>query len=100
MSNTHPRVEYRELSKQQSLPDFSHSVKVKVDVMMGGEDGAQHLAGDEEVAKVAARIAAANRTGAGGVGRALIPRVTGVLDDDFALGGEQAGVARVAGRHY
>jgi hypothetical protein len=45
-------VEFRELSKQERLPDFAHSVKVKVEVVVRRQDRAEHFAGNEEMAKV------------------------------------------------
>ena len=60
----HPTVEFRELSKQERLPDSTHGVKVKVEVVVGGQNGPQHLTGHKEVAKIPARIPLAHRAGA------------------------------------
>src|ERR1035438_1952586 len=88
----HPVAKFRELSKQERLPHSAHSVKVKVDIVVGGQDRSQHFAGYKKVPKVTARIALAHRTGARGIQRPLIPRVARVLDNDLALGGERAGI--------
>jgi hypothetical protein len=60
-------MEFRELSKQERLPHSTHRVKVKVEVVMGGEDGPQHFAGHKKMAKVAAGISPAYGAGAGWV---------------------------------
>src|ERR1035437_2899510 len=59
----HPVAKLRELSKQERLPHSAHSVKVKVDVVVGGQHRSQHFAGHKEVAEVAAGIALAPGAG-------------------------------------
>jgi hypothetical protein len=36
-------MKLRERSKKQRLPDFAHPVNVKVEVVVGGQNGPQHL---------------------------------------------------------
>src|SRR6185437_12183667 len=75
------RTEFPEVPKTDSLADFGHDVKVKVDVMEGVQSGAENFVRDEKVAQIRTRIAAARRTFAIRVERARIFRVARLLDE-------------------
>src|SRR5579885_3568162 len=89
--------EFREVPKPDSLADLPHDVKVKVDVVVGGEDGGGELVRSEKMPEIRARVPAANGTRAGGIHRPLVVRVARVFDQHAALGSVKAGMARRAG---
>jgi hypothetical protein len=84
--------EFFKLSKRDSLSNLTHCVKVKVDIVVGGQDGGGNFSRSEKMSKVSARIAAADTAGAICVNGALIRDVARVLDEHTAFGGVQAGV--------
>jgi len=51
---------------------LAHYVKVKVDIVVGGEDGAGDFSRGEEVTKIGARVAAADGTSTPGINGLLI----------------------------
>jgi hypothetical protein len=57
MLRAHPVAKFRELSKQERLPHSAHSVKVKVDIVMGGQNRTKHFTRRKQVAKIASGIA-------------------------------------------
>src|ERR1700719_225167 len=82
------------LSKTDSLSDLPHYVKVKVDIVMGGEDGCGDFSGSEEMPKIGARVAAANRARALRIDRTLVFDVARVLDEHAPFASVQASMAR------
>src|SRR5271157_479009 len=92
--------EFIKLSKRDSLSNLTHCVKVKVDVVVGGQDGGGDLSGGEEMPQVSAGVAATHAARAIGVHGPLIRDVARVLDVHAAFAGVEAGVARGArGQH-
>src|SRR5258708_7273864 len=92
--------EFRQVPKLDSLADLPHDVKVKVDIVVGGEDGAGDFSRSEEVTKIGARVAAADGTTTPGINGLLVLGVTRVLDEYSAFAGVEASVTRVAsGEH-
>src|SRR4051812_50067794 len=80
-----------------TLPEIGHEVKVKAQVVEGGEHRRRELPRPHEVVEEGARDAAAGRTAALGSERPLVVLVAGVLDLDHSLageGGRSAGAAR------
>src|SRR5260370_16765828 len=88
------------MPKRDSLADLADYVKVKVDIVVGGENGAGDFSCSEEVTKIGARVAAADGTSTLGINGLLILGVTRVLDEHAAFAGVEAGVTRGAcGEH-
>src|SRR5690348_10817708 len=56
------RTEFPEVPKTDSLADFGHDVKVKVDVMEGVQSRAEDFVRHEKMPQIRARIAPARRT--------------------------------------
>jgi hypothetical protein len=75
-----------------------HDVKVKVDIMVGGEDGGAHFSCGKKMAKIRACVAAANAARAIRIDGALIFGVARILNEHTAFAGVEAGVARGARR--
>jgi len=90
---THSCRKFLQVSKPHSLSDLPHDVKVKVDIMVGGEDGASDFSGGEEMPKIRTSVAAANGTGTLRIDGALVVDVARVLDEHAPLAGVEAGVA-------
>src|SRR5260370_35435692 len=88
------------MPKRDSLADLAHYVKVKVDIVVGGEDGAGDFSRSEEVTKIGARVAAANGTSTPGINGLLILGVTRVLDEHAAFAGVEASMTRGAGGEH
>jgi hypothetical protein len=88
-------MKFRERSKQQRVPDFAHPVNVKVEVVLGGQNGPQHLPRKKQVAYVASRIALADRTLTSRIKRRFISRVLRVLDYHLPLRSEHTTVAGI-----
>src|ERR1700720_4406770 len=86
------------LSKTDSLSDLPHYVKVKVDIVVGRKDGRGDFSGGEEMPKIRARVALADRAGAPRIDRTLVLDVARVLDQHAAFAGVDARVARRARR--
>jgi hypothetical protein len=82
-----------QVSKPDSLSDLPHDVKVKVDIVVGGEDGGGDFPSGEEMPKIGASVAPAHRTRALRINGAAVFDVARVLDEHAALAGVQAGVA-------
>ena len=82
-----------QVSKPDSLSDLPHDVKVKVDIVVGGEDGGGDFSSGEEMPKICASIAVANGTRTLRIDGTLIFDVASVLDEHAALAGVQASVA-------
>jgi hypothetical protein len=59
---------------------LAHYVKVKVDVVVGGEDRGGEFSGSEKVTKVGACVAAADAANAVRIDGPLVLRVPRVLD--------------------
>src|SRR5271154_956950 len=78
------RAESREIPKTDSLANFAHHVKVKVDVVVGVQDRAKQFIRKEKMAQIGARIAAANGAAAGLVDWPEILGVAGVFDQHAA----------------
>src|SRR5260370_18080037 len=88
------------MPKRDSLADLADYVKVKVDIVVGGENGAGDFSCSEEVTKIGARVAAADGTSTPGINGLLILGVTRVLDEHAAFAGVEASVTRGAsGKH-
>src|SRR5215471_18594770 len=90
---THSCRKFLQLSKPDSLSDLPHDVKVKVDIVVGGEDGGSDFSRAKEMPKIRTSVATANGTGTLRIDGALVVDVAGVLDEHAALGGVEAGVA-------
>ena len=73
---------------------MAHDVKVKVDIVVGGEDSGCEFSSGEKMPKIGASIAPADAARALRVDRILILGVTRVLDEDAALRGVKARVTR------
>jgi hypothetical protein len=73
------RAELFELPKTDSLANFAHYVKVKVNVVVGVQDRSEEFSGGIEMAQVRARVAAAHGAAAGFVNRARVARVLRAL---------------------
>ncbi len=83
---------------RSQLPSHSlHDGEVVGEVVDGVEGGGEGFAGLHEVAQVGARVATADHTLAGGIGRALILGILFALDVEAAFAGEEQAVARGAG---
>jgi hypothetical protein len=92
-------MKLRERSKQQRLPDFAHRVNVKVEIMLGGQNGPQHLPRNQQVANVTSRIAPADRALTSRIKRRFIPRVLRILNYHLTLRSEHTAVARIPSWH-
>jgi hypothetical protein len=79
------------------LPDFRHDVQVALQIVAGAEGGKEDFSGLKEVAEVGPRVSLTGITGAVRVEGTGVGAVLGVLDNDFAFGGEEPAVAGVAG---
>src|SRR5262249_54019541 len=90
---THSCCKFLQLSKPDSLSDLPHDVKVKVDIVVGGEDGGSDFSRAKEMPKIRTSVATANGTGTLRIDGTLVVDVAGVLDEHAALGGVEAGVA-------
>src|SRR5258708_39302014 len=64
VTRAHLGREFRQVPKLDSLADLPHDVKVKVDIVVGGEDRRGEFSCGEEMPKVCARVASANRASA------------------------------------
>jgi hypothetical protein len=82
------------LSKSDSLSNLAHYVKVKVDIVVGRQDGRGDFSGGKKMAQISARVSLAHRTNAFGIYGTLVCRVSGVLDQYPAFAGIQASVPR------
>src|SRR5579872_1273427 len=69
------RAESFELSKTDSLPNFTHHVKVKVKIVMGVQDRRQKFSRGIKMPQVCTRVSPANRATAVFVDRARIARI-------------------------
>ena len=81
------------------LAGLTDEVEVKGEVVDAGYLGAEHFAGNEEVAEVGFCVSI-DEGGAGGVDWLEILFPFAVADVDDAFGGEKHAVASVAGGHY
>src|SRR5215472_5294611 len=94
------RAESSELSKTDSLPNFPHDVKVKVDVVMGIQDACQRLTRGIKMPQICTRIPAANRALTFFVYGPLVVRIARVLDEQASLRREKATMPRAAGGEH
>src|SRR2546428_8395975 len=72
----HPQIKFRKFARADSLPNFAHGVKVKVQVMPRGKNRREHFPGHKKVAQIRARIAAPHRARTGRVMGAFFPPAT------------------------
>src|SRR5258708_37113181 len=68
VTRVHLGREFRQVPKPDSLADLPHDVKVKVDIVVGGEDRRGEVSCGEEMPKLVARVTAANRASAWRIG--------------------------------
>ena len=94
------RAELFELPKTDSVANFAHDVKVKVNVVVGVQNYREKFSRRIKVAEVGARVAAAHRASAGFVEGALVAYIFCIFYEQAALGSEQATVTGAArGKH-
>ena len=89
---THSCRKILQVSKPDSLSDLPHDVKVKVDIVVGGEDGCGDFSRGEEMPKIRASVAAADGTRTFRINRALIFDVASVLNEHPAFAGVETGM--------
>ncbi len=77
--------------------DALHDAEIKRKIVDGVECGGERFDGLSKVSQVSARIAAADRAAACGIGRVLVFCVLFVLDVEAAFAGEEQRVAGSAG---
>src|SRR5271154_3796033 len=92
------RREFFELSKSDSLSNLAHDVKVKVDVVVGRQDGRGDFSSGEKMPKIRAGVALTDRTGTLWIDGALVFGVARVLDKHAAFASVQTRVTSGAGR--
>ena len=73
-----------ELARTDSLPDTFHGVKEERQIMMGQQDTRQHLAGLIKMSDERPRMTPTDRASTGLIEGALVQRITGILDIQFA----------------
>ena len=78
------------MSKLDSLADLPHDVKVKVDIVVGREDGGGDFSRGEQMPKIRACIALTNRTTAVGIERALVSNVARIFYKHAAFAGVES----------
>src|SRR6185437_13791460 len=83
-----------------SMTNLPHGVKVLVQIVVGMKLRCQDFTRLEEVAQVGARVARADPAGTGGVERAGVGGIAGVLDGNRAGGSEQQAIAGIAGGQH
>src|SRR5580698_6903242 len=93
-------AESSEIPKLDSLPNFAHGVKVKVDVVVGVQDRSQQLVRKIEMPQVSPRIAPANRARARLIKPSWILGILRVLYEHPPLRGEQATMPRAPRRQH
>src|SRR5580658_1929516 len=93
-------AESSEIPKLDSLPNFAHGVKVKVDIVVGVQDRRQQLIRKIEVTQVSPRIPPANRARTGLIERPRIFGILRILDQQAPLRSEQASMPRAACRQH
>src|SRR5271154_959997 len=93
-------AESSEIPKLDSLPNFAHGVKVKVDVVVGVQDRRQQLIRKIEMPQVSPRISPANGASAGLIQRPRIFGILRILDQHAPLRSEQATMPCAACRQH
>src|SRR6266852_1154713 len=92
--------ESSQVPKRDSLANFPHDVKVKVEVVVGVQDRREDFVGHKQMPQVSARVAPADHAAAGFVWWARVIGVARILDEQTPLAGKQAAVACVpCGQH-
>src|SRR5580658_1628207 len=79
------RAESFETSKTDSLANFPHDVKVKVEIVVGVQDGGKRFPGGIKVPQIGTGIPSANRASAGLVDRPLVFRKLRIADQQAPL---------------
>jgi hypothetical protein len=80
-----------------SVPNPSHGVKVKVEVMQRVKGRRRDFSGEKQMAEIGSAKRATGVTRTVGIDRPLVFGVARVLDVDAAGGGEELAVPRIAG---
>src|SRR6185369_16386727 len=82
------------------MPDFSHGVKVEVDIMIRTEYGSQDLSRSVEMSYICTTIAMADSAGAIRIQRPLVPAVGGILYIELSPTRKKLAVAGISCRHH